>query len=83
MCKVPDRATEVAHHLEKELSVETLSTSYKSAACTDILTGGMERVLCRKEWCHIKGRDLIFDARNSIIKFADVPDHSDSLLFME
>lgn len=53
---------------------------YKSADCTEILTGGIEDVF-RVGKNGVKGRSLIFDTRNSIMKCIGVLNHSDSLLF--
>ena len=46
-------------------------------AWNEILTGGIEDVF-RVGENGVKGRILIFDTRNSIMKYVDVLNHSDS-----
>lgn len=71
VCEAGDRAIEVGHHLEEQSSVETASTGYKSSACTEVLTFGMESAF-RVGKSRVKSRDLIFRTRNSVMKFVDV-----------
>ena len=54
---------------------------YKSADCTEILTGGAVRDVFRVVMSGVTSRYLIFDTRSSVMKCVDVLNHSDSLLF--